>query len=237
MPDDNVQQLNPFAQFWEVSPRAKKIMDSVPANRFNRREANLVLGTSHRKKKAQYRPQSTNIYTEFSKVIKEGVERTRFQKGRIEAFLPDEIKGIFQKIQTNARSLPDSEKSRALIKFIQDEIFAKLPDYTSPAKLEENEGFFIQGKLVSVFMPAAEANPQILNAIIGLNVKKFKTRALRDFCGGSRNFMPGIMAESKFEKIEIYRAIGATTAFNRNRQLIAKLLCLAEEMKSAPTPE
>lgn len=207
---------NPFGQLLGVSPRVTEIMEAVPGGQRAKIAAKLAIANNG----------NTNIYPELSKIIIAGSKITKFERRRIEAFLPSDLKAIFQ---TTKNTLLESEKSRALISFIRDNLYGILPNYHTPATTEHAKGFYIGGKLAHIFMDVSVANRQVAVAKKGINFEAFKARAISDFATASLS-----PAEGKFPENDVSEAVIGTLRPGRDRQLVGKLLSLAEEMKSAP---
>lgn len=218
--------VDAFAIFLgQMPPEAESIMARIPRGYLSLKEKPSLAVVSSDCKGNSDDPKSVNLYPELSKIILEGIKRTKFQRARIEAFLPPELKTIFKSIKGN--KLPDNEDSKKLIDFIRDEIYAKLPAYYAPPKKEEADGIRINGQLTRIFMSASKSDPAVQKAIKGLAVTEFQSRALQDF-----STRLGAVPHHKFLAQDIKYAITSGGSRGRDRELVAKLLCLAETMKN-----
>ena len=141
---------------------------------------------------------AVNLKPAFSAMVKEHSQRTNFNRERIEFYLPPELKGVFKSASVLGGRLNNDDVGQRLFEFVEKDIFGVLPNFRSAAKIEQADGIFIHGKLVSgLMMPRDVAFKQVtilrkaidqesfIKLLVGELHEKYASRPIRDVVFGS----------------------------------------------------
>lgn len=158
------------------------------------------------------------LYDRYSKVITRGLERTKLNRDRLYSFFPPHLQPAFSlalKSKGNSFNTPSNMK---VIEYLENDIFAILPDYDAPIDEKHADGFFINGKMREIFMNKAVAGNGIHRALKGLSPDDVVKKAVIDLKG-------------QFSESEIIHAVKFSLPNGVDRHFVSKIVQIANRLK------
>lgn len=151
---------------------------------------------------AQRTPENISLADEFGTVVRQGEERTGFQRRRIEFYLPEDLKTAFDRYRQSHILTAQDQKSRTLIEYVRN-LYETLPGKNDNASPREIEYYAINGKPITSLPMSKEvavrqiaharknaATPVTDNQIVRRLSGKFTPTAIHDVLDNRGNHLP-----------------------------------------------
>lgn len=155
----------------------------------------------------------------FNDLVRSETDRTKFKRDRIEFYLPDELIPAFRAATFIGGHRAYDADGEKLVTFLKDTLYAALPDFDSNATPDQVNKFIINGKEVddlTMARPTVERQMAQLTKTIGQD-------ALRNAAE--------ISLKDEFTPTEIRIAVCGSGNTSISRQLVAKIIVIASELK------
>jgi hypothetical protein len=161
--------------------------------------------------------ENSNIFKEFSDVLREGLERTKVEKKRIESFIPRNLRQSFRDTEKSRDKTPDTPETRAVVEYMRKDLFGKLPDFDARIETSHADGFLINGELREIFMSRVVGKVQL--------EREFRHVDSSQLIGLAHSQLKG-----QFPLQSIKSIIIAHGSNGINRQLAASIIKIARDM-------